>query len=569
LGFCIRLIKSISATDFRYTNTLSGIASADTNTLCFKADLAGQKVTELKTEEGRFHLFGDLIEAPDFKWENAREWSQAALGNFNAIYTGPEGLMILPSLFNLIPVFYYETAQDFWISDRIETLVEAAQIPVNPSKENILERLFFNYSITNRTLIDKIRLFPVNAHFICKDGDIGFSKHTEIFGLYTDQPKSLKHSRKELVSLFSKQIAKYLPNEKYASAFTGGFDGRCVVASGLKNQSSFESFSFGTAEASDVIIPLQAAKEGGFEYRCINLDQAYLESDFKQQAEGMIMDSNGMSTLSRAHYRYGARDLAKKYSYLLSGNFGSELFRAAHLDGVMTSNAFYHWMKDDLPSSLNELFEIFPKLKVMNHDTYEEAYQNLKRDLDQRKEGIPKIPLNAQLYCFMWEETIRNYFGPEIAMQQKYIAHRSPFLDYKFFSFLQGTQFSGAYGNFRERNLAKRMKGQMFYAYYLKETHKELFRAITGKGYRPSDLINLFGLGKIISGKLIKKKSEGDGDPLLVTKGFRVNRKSWSDEMGDLLLSFDLNLRGDERTQQTLLSVAIFFKNMRRNGSEN
>lgn len=558
MGFCIRISNSTASSTLDKVETLQELDSSPSNAWYVDHSLLGQKVTRQQTERGEMTVFGDLIEAPNFSWDQATDWSQKALGNFIAIYQGEEGLRILPSMFNLIPTFFYRIEDEWWISDRMDLLLDSAKIPLNPSKEYILERLFFNYTLTNRSIIEGIRLFPINSHLVFEGQEPRFIEHTNIFDFYCDKPKSLKKSRKDLVKVFSDQVGKYLPNEKYASAFTGGFDGRCVVAAGLFNKKDFESFSFGIPSASDVELPANAARKGKFKYRCIKLDQGYLERDFKKQAEGMISDSHGMSTLSRAHYRYGSIDLAKEFSFLVSGNFGSELFRAAHLDGVMTSNIFYHWLKEGLPANLKELLKIFPKQNVVDEEEYQAAYINLISDLQKRKEEIPAIPLNAQLYFFMWEETIRNYFGPEIAMQQRFIAHRSPFLDYKFFKKLQETEFSGAYGNFRERNLAKRMKGQMFYAHFLKATNKVLFKALTGKGYRPSDLLNPLGMGRIITGKLLKKKVEGDKDPLLASAGFDRYKDFWAENLKQVIQLLGLNLKGDERSQKTVLSIAIY-----------
>lgn len=159
-------------------------------------------------------------------------------------------------------------------------------------------------------------------------------------------------------------------------------------------------------------------------------------------------------------------------------------------------------------------------------------------------------------------ETLRNYFGPELSMQQKYLVHRSPFLDFEFFKALQGTEYSGAFGNFRERNLAKRIKGQLFYAHFLKKNSKGLFKTITGKGYKPSDIVNPIGLVRVSFAKLLKAKNPADKDPLLANQGFKENRSVWSDSLSDWENLFSNISSVDSRSLKTLISGRIYLKHL-------
>lgn len=562
MSFCLKISKARPyqrLVDLEFKD----LKTSDENCIWVADDLKGQDIHRGQFNGAERIILGDLIEESDFDSMDLADWLQTAKGNFIVIVLKSDKVQIASSLFGVLPVFFTERENLLLISDRIEHIAELDNSELSLSKENILERLFFNYSITNRTLISSIYQFPVNTICSYEDKVLKYQKVVDIFSFYKSQPESLKTSRKRLVKLFAEQVQKYLPKESYASAFTSGFDGRCVVAAGLKGNRQFGTFSFGTSKASDVYIPKLAAKANDFRYECILLDQAYLEQEFAENAEEMVLESHGMSTISRAHYRYGAKHLKKNYRYLLSGNFGSELFRSAHLDGVMTSKLFYHWLKEDLPESLAALKKQFPELSYLNDGEFGEAYQKLSADLALKKKSIPDIPLNAQLYFFMWSETIRNYFGPELTMQQNYIYHRSPFLDFTFFKALQKTEFSGAYGNFRERNLLKRMKGQLFYAYYLKSTHKGLFRALTGKGYKPSDLLNVFGLLRIAASKLTKKKAKSDIDPLLATAGYEKFKNHWIKKSTPTNQPYFQSLPfEDDRAMKTILSIFLFNKNL-------
>lgn len=157
-------------------------------------------------------------------------------------------------------------------------------------------------------------------------------------------------------------------------------------------------------------------------------------------------------------------------------------------------------------------------------------------------------------------DTLRNYFGPELSMQQKYLVHRSLFLDFEFFKALQGTENSGAFGNFRERNLAKRIKGQLFYAHFLRKNSKGLFKAITEKGYKPSDIIIPIGLIRVSFVKLLKAKNPADRDPLLANPGFKENEEAWISGMNDWSELFEDISDADSRSLKTLISGNLYSK---------
>ena len=68
----------------------------------------------------------------------------------------------------------------------------------------------------------------------------------------------------------------------------------------------------------------------------------YLKNHSLNEAgRDFIIRSSGTGTFTRAHYLFAARQLARKTKYLLTGNFGSEIFRAAHVPGVIISPNLY------------------------------------------------------------------------------------------------------------------------------------------------------------------------------------------------------------------------------------
>ncbi|PHR45579.1 MAG: hypothetical protein COA32_13055 [Fluviicola sp.] len=534
------------------------IIKSKDNSIWYDEDLKGQKVYRRNIDNTNLLVFGDLVN--ESKATELSTWIKESKGNYIVIKEESTKIEIVSSMFSILPIFYEIEDDVLWVSDRLEYIINANVKQRDWSNIHLLERLLFNYTLTNRTYYDSISQLDVHTILTLSAKGMDFTKHTDIFKLYKQNPNSIIKSKKKIVASFEDTVKSYLVSEPYAVAFTGGFDGRCIVAASLKYNKNFLSYSFGSSKSMDVYIPKSIATRLKINYRFINLDDDYVNNTFEGHAREIVSASGGMATFSRAHYHFGAEKLGEEFNYLLSGNFGSELFRSAHLDGVMTTDLLYVWIKDGLPKNWTKFIKEYPRFKFLKANEFETPYNELAIELNNLRKDLPDIPLNAKLYYFLWSQTLRNYFGAELVMQQKQIIHRSPFLDFDFFVLLQNTQFSGAYGNFREKNLIKRLKGQLFYAYYLKRTNKSLFREITGKGYKPSDILSPVGLLRMVIAKGLKKKIVvDDSDPLNVNRSFKkvedkiVNRaKNYFENYFHYLPS------EDDRHFKTILSLSIF-----------
>ena len=121
-----------------------------------KDDMPGKKTLEISTSDGSIIYFGDLISAP-FKGSASEflSWLNSAKGNFNGVYYTKESALIFSSIFSVLPLFYVLDDKKMYVSDQIVSLTPYI-------KDNIvddfhfLERILFNYSLTNRTCVSGI-----------------------------------------------------------------------------------------------------------------------------------------------------------------------------------------------------------------------------------------------------------------------------------------------------------------------------------------------------------------------------------------------------------------------------
>lgn len=85
-------------------------------------------------------------------------------GFFYLIYVDNNMLRVYSSLFNILPIYFYENENEMLISSKLDLLV--TQFPAKPkfNKKYLLERLLFNYGLFNDTYFEGINLLKANHY---------------------------------------------------------------------------------------------------------------------------------------------------------------------------------------------------------------------------------------------------------------------------------------------------------------------------------------------------------------------------------------------------------------------
>jgi hypothetical protein len=122
----------------------------------------------------------------------------------------------------------------------------------------------------------------------------------------------------------------------------------------------------------------------------------------------------------------------------------------------------------------------------------------------------------------------RKVFGFWTNSQFDNLKVRTPSLDFNFIRMLLKSEFAGCNNDFFTHNPLKRYKGQLLYAQILKELNSPLLHMMTGKKYKPSQLITRSGQLSIVLPYVLKKIRKRKGqinlDNLALITGFR---QSW------------------------------------------
>lgn len=440
------------------------------------------------------------------------------------------------SLFAILPLYYFMAGKTIYISDNPLRIAGQASVTAI-SKRFILENILFNYQLFDHSCIKGISLLQTNHSLTISASGLTMERQFAIEDHFVSSPKPWKKEAQHIADFFIQRAKIYLPDERYVAALTGGFDGRTLVATSLYHKKQFSTYSFGKNNTNDVSIPAHLSSLAGLNYERIDLDKDYQDSHSLNNGLEFIEGAFGTAGFSRAHYLYAVKNISKRANYLITGNFGSEIFRATHNAGAVISPNLYHLMNAINYEEAIKALEDSPAWQALNKKEFKAEWQELKEDLKRLPcfdDVYKNRSKNEQFYIFVFNEVFRKYFGAEMGNQFCYLKNRTPFLDISFLKELLKTELSGVYSDFFTHNPFKRFKGQVVYACIIKKTYPAFGRELTDKGYSPGDLLSSIGKSKILFSWLKKKIVKGNGkeaDAYSVSGSFKQNKSYFDDQL--------------------------------------
>jgi hypothetical protein len=378
-------------------------------------------------------------------------------------------------------------------------------------KQNLLERLLFNYPFFDSCWWKGVRLLEAHRYLQIDEAGASVRGDFEVSNYFGAPSDNDRDSLPELAELFQKETELFFPGETFGISLTGGFDGRTLVAAAKKAGLPFFTYSFGHPESTDVSMPAQQAARLRIPYFPIFLDERYVSDHSLQSAHDFMRLTEYNGNFGRPHYHYAAGRLAEKTGHILTGNFGSELFRALHLPGVMMSDCLIRVF-----SASDDSWKDFLRQKAETWDArfFREETDALIAGIEQYLSRMKGWEANHKFYYFVFNEIFRKYFGPELVMQSAYLNNRTPYLNLHFFRALNRTIWSGVHARLFEKVKSKRMKGQKFYATFIRQADPALYHLKTNKGYSPADVLENWRLpllaGRVVWHKYLNNKEIDD-----------------------------------------------------------
>ncbi|MCB9356133.1 MAG: hypothetical protein H6575_16330 [Lewinellaceae bacterium] len=493
-------------------------ANPDQNTLYIQT--GKQRLITLEVSGGKLLLLGDPVYAPGtlngktIVTEPGKIDLEAlynvAKGHYNWFYMTEDALLAGQSFGAVFPVYYRQDRERTVFCSDAFTLAERTDAGA-PDKRNLLERLLFNYPFFGSTWWEHIRLLESHRYLHLSSDKVAVDGGFEVSDYFSAPEDTSRDSLPTLADLFQEECRLFFPEKNFGISLTGGFDGRTLVAAARHDHRDFFAYSFGRPDSSDVTLPARQAKALGIPYTPVLLDEKYVDASSLESGWAFMQKTGFNGNFGRPHYLHAARQLAEKTEYILTGNFGSELFRALHLPGVMMSESLIRIFSAGDDSWKDHLIKASA---TWDGTFFREETEALIADIDAYIARMKGWEANHKFYYFVFNEIFRKYFGPELVMQSHFLNNRTPYLNLHFFRQLNRTIWSGVHSRLFEKTKSKRMKGQQFYATFIRRSDPSLYHMNTNKGYSPADVTESwrlpFLLGKVLAHRYLFYKDIDD-----------------------------------------------------------
>ena len=460
---------------------------------------------EIKLANKTVHFIGDFIfrdNRPDLS--SPKSIIKNVKGCYYCIIISDSCISVFSSFLNLLPIYYSDIQGT--CSTNMAYFVPVSENQIN--KKFILESLLFHYPFSNRTINSEVSLLPThNELIIKKDSQFKINSFLNIEDLYPSNINSTKKYRNYLSDKFISLSKLYFPEEKSAITFTSGFDGRTLVSCGLYHKKDFLTLSFGDKTNPDVTIPQKQASILNLEYKAYDAhNKKYVNEGFEQSGNELVLRSGGYNGFIYPHFLHLSQQIKEKSSFLLTGYGGSELFRAVHLSGGISSKALYNLFTFKNHSLLRKNILNDSGIDILNLDLFKIEFDELLEEIISYKENLSRsFSKNEALYYYVFNEILRKVFGFWLSGQSQYLNVRNPFLDFEFVKDILQSNIAGINNDFNTENPIKRFKGQLLYGEIIKKTNPVIYEMPTGKGYSPKALVEPLGIFKIIMPFITKR----------------------------------------------------------------
>lgn len=449
-----------------------------------------------------------------------------AKGIFYLIHICRDQISFYSSFFGLLPIYYHPEKKI--ISNSLDSIKKRFSLSLSWSKKFFLESYLFNYAFSDETIYRQVKRAPAFTVLTIIKGEIIHEKYEDIcnwFCIDTD----MKNGRIEkLASYFLEEVKPYF-SQRCSITFTSGFDGRTLLSAALLHNADFDTFSWGRLENDDVQNPMRSAEILDIPYKFFDLGSSDFISKFYSLGERLSLRTGGYNGFLYPHFLYGSAEISKYAHSVITGYCGSELFRALHIQGAVTSSDLVNIFKIDEDLKLYDLLWNSPKLIFLNKADYKDVFNEMMDEIISFRKSKPDdLTQNQFFYYYIFTEVFRKVFGSWTTAQFKEIKVRIPFLDFNFIRELLKTDLAGCNNDFFVHNPVKRLKGQLLYAEIIRQSGTSLYEMKTGKGYKPIDLLTVSGKAKIIwpyfRKKIVKKATNQSLDNLGLISGYNFHR---------------------------------------------
>ncbi len=475
---------------------------------------------------GEIYNFKELrneLESKGFKFRSQTDsevvlyafmlWGPNCVKKFNgmfafAIWDRKEHILHLArDRYGIKPIYYAQYGNTFLFASEQKAILEHPKATRNIDKKTVLEYFTFQNIFTNRTLIEKIKLFPpANTASIAmksKSPKLKFSQYWDYHFVSPKQPKDKIEYLEELDRLLKQSVNRQLISDvELGSYLSGGMDSGTLTSLASSELPYIKTFTCG----------FDLSSASGLEMAYDERHQAEaMSAIYKTEHYEMVLKSGDMERclpkfswhleeprVGQSYPNFYAAQLASKFvKVVLSGAGGDELFGGYpwRYYRAVVNNDFEHyidqyyifWQRLIPNKEIKKVFKpIWNEVKnVWTRDIFRDVFLNHENELK-----TPEDYINHSLYF----EAKTFLHGLLIVEDKLSMAHsletRVPFLDNDLVDFAMKCPVDLKINNLSEVvRLNENQSGNKANTYFNKTNDgKKILRDVMGK-YVPRKIV--------------------------------------------------------------------------------
>lgn len=425
----------------------------------------------------------------------------------------------------LYRLYYTATDDRLVISSSLSSVV--VNLAERPEVDGValMQHAVFEHTLGERTIFRGISTLDNYQYLQYNLATLSIVSYYNVSEKLTSTPKFSWYDTKHLLpgAFNSSMDAITLGVSSLNSALTGGYDSRTILSYLLNRRSVGCHFYTWAAEKSweDAKVAQHIATSMNLPYETIELGDQMLDH-YHEYSDMYIYWSDGSGSINRTNQMYSHERLSQISRNLVTGYFGSELFRPLHRSNVMISNSF----TDTLLNGQRE--ERLNALATQKTNALQSAFvrKHMAEFIHVGEEYFRRLDVSKQNYLNLLHYLIKTgfwkFFGQEIHSQRIHTRAVSPYIDDDFVDFVVQTPIKSIQEESYRKPGINSLRGQALYHPIMKHNCPSLMSFPTNRGFSPRDYDSiLFPLNVLIKHKLSRRRQRASG-----IMGF--NSRAWN-----------------------------------------
>ena len=397
----------------------------------------------------RIHTGKSFFDASDIaaqKRSDELDYS-AFKGNFTLFiyHRYSKVLEIFSDPIGLCPVYIGEQDSTVFLSSNLNELKA-----VNDSIDytTVLEKLVFTYPITSQSFLRNFEFIEPGTYYRIHRSKIEKTRIFDLNGLlFRNEEKQFRNEDlAEIVNYNVRQSASLVDTPLIT--LTGGFDGRTIVSSMLRQNLSFHSFSFGRQGGENTQVPLKLAKDFDISYEPVYLDEDY-EKNYPFLALKAIEQSDGLSKFERANYSYTTHRLSYLSPILISGLIGGELLGILFNKTDYFNENYFDWIYNGESTNIEGSLKDKGVSQFISKDQLKVFQDSLNERIQEHRDRISWLKQGKYGYLYYLYDLIslgfRRFYGGQIHQERYHYENIPPLFDIDILNYLFSTNFKERY----------------------------------------------------------------------------------------------------------------------------